>query len=218
MIRRLLVNAYRIPRPRVRSLVLWLLRRLEADEFTSPTLREIFRKYWGVEIGMYSHGCFVPWMIDRDTTIGRYCSIAANVRIVNHNHPLTFKSTSGLFFNPELGLTDKWLVEHRPLDIGSDVWIGANAVILPEVNRIGHGAVIGAGAVVNRDVPPYAVVLGNPGRVVKYRFSEQTIAKLLAERWWERDIDQLGDLTPFQTPLTEVADVATPVGAGQPAE
>nr|WP_330164787.1 CatB-related O-acetyltransferase [Catellatospora paridis] len=209
MIRRVLVKLYGIRRARVRSMVLWLLRRTDGDEFTSSALREIFKRYWGVEIGMYTHGgCFAPWMIDRDTTIGRYCSIAAGVRVVNHNHPLTFKSTSGLFFNPALGLTDRWLVEHRPLEIGSDVWIGANAVILPEVNRIGHGAVIGAGAVVNRDVPPYAVVLGNPARVVKYRFSEQTIAKLLAERWWDRDINQLGDLSAFQNPMTDEAPEA----------
>jgi hypothetical protein len=83
---------------------------------------------------------------------------------VNVNHPLAFWSTSGLFFNPANGLCDSWLVEHDPLEIGNDVWIGANAVILPEVNRISDGAVIDAGAVVNRDVPAYAVVLGNPGQ------------------------------------------------------
>ena len=54
------------------------------------------------------------------------------------------------------------------------MWIGANAVIMPEVNRVGDGAVIGAGAVVSRDVPPYAVVLGNPARVVKYRFPKRS--------------------------------------------
>jgi acetyltransferase-like isoleucine patch superfamily enzyme len=151
-------------------------------------------------------------MVDPHTKIGRYSSIAAGVRVVNHNHPLAFKGTSGLFFNPVLGLCDRWLVDHNPLEIGNDVWIGANAVILPEVNRIGDGAVIGAGAVVNRDVPPYAVVLGNPGRVVKYRFSPEVIACLLAEKWWEKDIEDLAErIGEFQVPLEDAG------GAGQQA-
>jgi virginiamycin A acetyltransferase len=201
MLSRLLVRLYAVNR--LRGVVLWLLRRVEASELTSPTLREIFSRYWGVDVGMYTHGgCFTPWAVDRRTTIGRYCSIAHGARVLNVNHPLDFKGTSGLFFNPELGLCDQWLVEYNPLEIGNDVWIGANAVILPEVNRIGDGAVIGAGAVVGRDVPPYAVVLGNPGRVVKYRFPEDVITNLLEEKWWEKDIEDLdGRMGDFQVPM-----------------
>jgi acetyltransferase-like isoleucine patch superfamily enzyme len=208
----LLVRLYAVKR--LRTLVLKAARRLEGGEFRSTTLREIFRRYWGVDIGLYTHGaCFEPWVVDRHTTIGRYSSIAGGVRILNHNHPITFKGTSGLFFNPALGLCEEWLTPFNPLTIGNDVWIGANAVILPEVNSVGDGAVIGAGAVVSRDVPPYAVVLGNPGRVVKYRFSEEVIAGLLEEKWWERDLDdlQVGD---FQTPL-ENADGGTPPASGR---
>ena len=218
MLRRFLVWLYAVPR--LRGLVLWLLRRLDGDtvgigpngeritgtyEFFSPTLRAIFSRYWGVDVGMYTHGgCFTPWMVDAGTKIGRYSSIAAGVRVVNRNHSLSFRSTSGLFFNPVSGLCDRWLVKLNPLEIGNDVWIGANAIIMPEVNRIGDGAVIGAGAVVNRDVPPYAVVLGNPARVVKYRFSEDVIARLLAEKWWEKDIEELaGRAGEFQVPLED---------------
>ena len=208
MLRSLLVRLYAVGR--LRKLVLWLVRRLEGDEFRSPTLRKIFSTYWGVDVGMYTNGgCFVPWMLDAHTKIGRYSSIASGVRAVNHNHPLAFKGTSGLFFNPALGLCDRWLVDHNPLEIGNDVWIGANVVIMPEVNRIGDGAVIGAGAVVNRDVPPYAVVLGNPGRVVKYRFSPEVIARLLAEKWWENDIEDLaGHIGEFQVPLEDTGGAA----------
>jgi virginiamycin A acetyltransferase len=207
---RLLVRLY--ARKRLRVLVLRVARRLEGGEFCSTTLREIFARYWGVEVGLYTHGgCFQPGMIDFMTKIGRYSSIAHGVRVVNANHPLAFKGTSGLFFNPELGLCDRLLVDHNPLEIGNDVWIGANAVILPEVNRIGDGAVIGAGAVVNRDVPPYAVVLGNPARVVKYRFSEEVIARLLEEKWWDKDLDELtGRKGEFQVPLDGA------VGGGRP--
>jgi acetyltransferase-like isoleucine patch superfamily enzyme len=208
MVRRLLVRLYAVNR--LRGPVLWVLRRLEGDEFRSATLRVIFARYWGVEVGMYTHGgCFTPWMVDPQTRIGRYCSIASGVRIINHNHPLSFKGTSGLFFNPALGLCDRWLVDHTSLEIGNDVWIGANAVIMPEVGRIGDGAVIGAGAVVHRDVPPYAVVLGNPGRVVKYRFPEDVITRLLAERWWDLDVEELaGRIEEFQVPVVDPGPTA----------
>lgn len=188
---------------RLRWLVFKAARRLEGGEMRSVTLRRVFRQYWGVDVGMYTHGaCFEPWAVDPHTSIGRYCSIAAGARIINVNHPLDFKGMSGLFFNPALGYCDEWLAEFRPLEIGNDVWIGANAVVLPEVSKIGDGAVIGAGAVVGRDVPDYAVVLGNPGRVVKYRFDQETIARLLAERWWDRDLDELAEsIEDFQVPF-----------------
>jgi acetyltransferase-like isoleucine patch superfamily enzyme len=211
MANRLLVRLYAVKR--LRGLVLKAARRLEGGELHSTSLREIFSKYWGVEIGLYTHGaCFQPWVVDPKTKIGRYCSIAHGIRIINHNHPLSFKGTSGLFFNPDEGLCDRWLVGHNPLEIGNDVWIGANAVIMPEVNRIGDGAVIGAGAVVSRDVPPYAVVLGNPGRVVKYRFSEDVIARLLEEKWWEKDVSELkGRIGEFTVPLDGATGVSQPL-------
>jgi len=219
MISRLLVRLYAAKR--LRPLVLKVARRLEGGEFRSTTLREIFRRYWGVDIGLYTHGaCFEPWVVDRYTTIGRYSSIAHGARILNHNHPIGLKGTSGLFFNPALGLCEDWLTPFNPLSIGNDVWIGANAVILPEVNSVGDGAVIGAGAVVSRDVPPYAVVLGNPGRVVKYRFPPEVVARLLEEKWWEQDLpDVASRIREFQTPLEDVrpAEVTVPSPA-RPAE
>jgi len=209
---RLLVRLYGVKSPRLRRLVLRTARYLEGGEIRSTTLREIFAKYMGVKVGLYTNGgCFEPWTIDPKTKIGRYSSIASGVRIVNHNHPISFRGMSPLFYSPALGLCDRLLVDFNPLEIGNDVWIGGNALILPEVNRIGDGAVIGAGAVVNRDVPPYAVVLGNPARVVKYRFSEDVIARLLEEKWWEKDLDELADrIGEFQVPLDGA------VGGGQP--
>ncbi len=68
--------------------------------------------------------------------------------------------------------------------VGSDVWIGMEAVILPG-SRIGDGAIVGARAVVSGAVPPYSVVVGNPARVVRHRFDERTISRLLAVRWWD---------------------------------
>ncbi|BBY51345.1 hypothetical protein MARA_48130 [Mycolicibacterium arabiense] len=197
-----LVRLYAIRR--LRPLVLWMLRRLEGDAYKSPTIRTIFARYWGVEIGMYTIGaCFEPWVVDPKTKIGRYCSIAHGVRIINGNHPLGLKSTNAVFHNPMFGLCDDWIGDElNALEIGNDVWIGANAVILPEVTRVGHGAVIGAGAVVSKDVPDYGVVLGNPARLVKKRFSDETIAALLEERWWDQDLEDLTHRLPeFQNYL-----------------
>jgi carbonic anhydrase/acetyltransferase-like protein (isoleucine patch superfamily) len=202
IVKGLLVRAYRFRR--LRGLVLKVVRRLEGGQDRSPTIRRIWREYWGVDIGRYTDGgCFEEWMVDPWTTIGRYCSIAEGVRILNHNHPLNLRSSSGLFFNPALGLCDRWLVGFTPLEIGNDVWIGAKATIMPEVRSIGHGAVVGAGAIVTKDVPPYAVVLGNPARVVKYRFPPEVIAELLEEKWWEKDLEELvaEGIERFQVPL-----------------
>lgn len=210
MISDLLVRLYAFRR--LRGTVARIVRRLEGGELNSKTLRRIFSRYWGVDVGYYSHGaCFVPWAADRFTKIGRYCSIAEGVRIVNVNHPLDFKGTSGLFFNPALGYCKEWLVEFNPIEIGNDVWIGAHAIVLPEVRRIGHGAVIGAGAVVNKDVPDYAVVLGNPGRVVKYRFAPKVIDQLLSEAWWEKDMHEIAtEIAQYQTPLSGPIDHEVP--------
>ena len=80
--------------------------------------------------------------------------------------------------------------------IGSDVWIGLGATILSGVT-IGHGAVIGARAVVAKDVPPYAVAVGNPARVVHYRFDGRTVERLLAVSWWDRSDEWIKEHLPL---------------------
>lgn len=181
-----------VKRNKARYVLLNYARRKEGGEFLSPTLRGVLQKYHHVKIGMYTHGgCFVAGNYDRYTTIGRYCSIAMTSRAMNRNHPLEFKSMHAYFFNPSLSVCEKDIVEYIPLEIGNDVWIGHNAIIMPSVKHIGDGAVVGAGAVVNKDVPPYGVVVGNPGRVVRYRFPEDKIRELLVEKWWDKDIDIL---------------------------
>ena len=119
---------------------------------------------------------------------------------MNRNHPMDFKSTHAFFFNPALGRCSGVELEYTPLDIGHDVWIGANALILPHTTNIGHGAVIAAGAVVNKDVPPYAVVVGNPARLVRFRFPPKVVEELLASKWWEKPIEEL-DMAEFSRPF-----------------
>ena len=189
---KLLYWFYGIGNYRIRNFILKIIQKLEGGELYSETLRKIFKEYYKVNIGMYTHGgCFVPGQIDKFTTIGRYCSIARSVRVMNRNHPMDFRSTHAFFFNPGLKICDKDVIEYIPLCIGNDVWIGHNVIIHPHVKTIGDGAVIGAGAVVHNDVPPYAIVIGNPGRPVRYRFSKEVIEGLLASRWWEKDIDKI---------------------------
>lgn len=185
-----------------RYLTCRVINRLEGGEIYSASLREIFRRYHGVEVGAYTHGgCFVPHAFGRNTKVGRYTSIAKSAFAATLDHPTEFKGMHGFFFNSNLGYTDH-VREYSQLVIGNDVWLGHNAVIGSNVTSIGDGAVIGAGAVVFKNVPPYALVVGNPGRVVRYRFSRDTIERLLQERWWEQDIDQLApSISTFDRPL-----------------
>lgn len=194
-----------------RFLVTKAVNRFEGGEIYSPTLREVFRRYHGVEIGAYTHGgCFVPHSFGRNTRIGRYTSIARSAFAATLDHPTEFKGMHGFFFNSNLGYTDH-VREYSHLTIGNDVWLGHNAVIGSNVASIGDGAVIGAGAVVFKDVPPYAVVVGNPGRVVRYRFSAETISRLLEEKWWEQDIDSLApEITNFARPLEDGGSAPEP--------
>jgi acetyltransferase-like isoleucine patch superfamily enzyme len=176
---------------------------IEGGELYSLTLRDIMRKYHGVDIGLYTAGApFVPWAFRPGTKIGRFCSIFTTVRAFNANHPMNLKSTHAIFYNPALGLVSGDLIERLPVAIGNDVLVGHNAIILPSVRTIGDGAVIGAGSVVHEDVPPYAVVVGHPGRIVRYRFNKEVIADLLASRWWDKPLAELSlELEAFRRPL-----------------
>ena len=101
------------------------------------------------------------------------------------NHPLSFISTSAIFYNKSFGGFDVKGIERKTLTIGNDVWIGHGALILAGCNSIGYGVAIGTGAIITKNVPPYAVVAGNPGKIIKFRFNEETIKKLENTRWWE---------------------------------
>ena len=128
--------------------------------------------------------------------IGSYCSIAGDVTfILGGNHPLDIFSTypfSNHFHVPNFTVEDK--STKGPINIGSDVWIGHGAIILSGIS-IGQGAVIGAGSVVTKDVPPYAVYLGS--KVVKYRFDAKTIEKLMMIDFNEITENQLLEIEPL---------------------
>lgn len=129
--------------------------------------------------------------------IGRFCSVSNNVLRASGKHPIDFVTTHPAFYSKEhpCGLsyvgTDKfketvYLEKAYQVQIGNDVWIGTGAILLDGVT-IGNGAIVAAGAVVNKDVPPYAVVGGVPAKIIKYRFSEEIVKKLEESRWWEKE-------------------------------
>jgi virginiamycin A acetyltransferase len=193
LISRLLYNLYAVNIRTFRISLRKLMRLYWGSqyEFYSITLRKIFKNYHGVEIGMYSHGgCFVPNSMPPGVTIGRYCSIALGSGVYL-NHPINMLSTHAFFFNPALGYVKDDPMSTTKLIIGNDVWIGQNAIILPGCTRIGDGAIIGAGSVVNKDIPPFAIAIGNPCRVVQYRFSKKIIEDLLSSQWWNKTMDEL---------------------------
>lgn len=130
-------------------------------------------------------------------SVGKYCSISGNVVIGMGNHTLDRLSTSPIFTEKYNGTGYSWIdedvagiVKYKPVKIGNDVWIGVRAVILGGV-QIGDGAVIGAGAVVTKDVPDFAIVAGVPAKIIRYRFPENTIAKLQKIGWWNLPEDVL---------------------------
>ncbi len=187
----------------LRKLIRRVVMRLEGGELYSLTLRRVFSTYHGVTVGLYSGGAaFVPYALPAGTTVGRYSTLTGTMKAFNANHPMNLKSTHAFFYNPRLGVTRKDCITRPPLTIGSDVFIGHNAIILPPVRSIGDGAVIGAGTVVQEDVPPYAVVVGHPGKKVRYRFPQDHRQQLLESRWWEKPIDELrAELDSFQQTL-----------------
>ena len=135
--------------------------------------------------------------------IGKFCSIACGAKFIftSANHSLKSLSTYPFpIFFEEWGLDVKNIREawdnKGDIVIGSDVWIGYEAVILSGVT-IGDGAVVGARAVVTKDVPPYTVVGGVPARPIKKRFDEQTIDRLLKLRWWDFDKEKIKECIPF---------------------
>jgi acetyltransferase-like isoleucine patch superfamily enzyme len=135
-------------------------------------------------------------------SIGRYCSIAKNVTIGQdrQSHPLSWlTSHSGLVSRRQ---QRGGIAPHhdgvKQAVIGHDVWIGMDVLILDGVT-IGTGAVIGAQSLVNKDIPPYAIAVGSPARVVRYRFAQDVIDGLLACQWWNLPAQRLAQL-PIENP------------------
>lgn len=166
--------------------------------------------YKGCHIGRFTYGYeAILSKYPLASSIGRYCSINTTARIWN-NHPVNYVTTHPIldvpafhpgkereFYLNKYGMYfENFPIENSPLRnnkavvIGNDVWIGANVIILPGIT-IGDGSILAAGAVVTKDVEPYSIVGGVPGRIIKYRFPEKMIETFLKIKWWEWSIEQI---------------------------
>lgn len=176
----------------VASFFINLACRLEGGQYKSKTARLFLKRDYGVEIGAHSYGsCFTPKMLAPSVKIGNFSSFGKGVRVIPQNHPYKTLSTHPYLYEHQFGFIAQDNLIPSCTEIGSDVWIGHSAIILAGCRKIGHGAIVGAGAIVTKDVPDYAIVAGNPARVIKYRFSEATIERLLSEQWWNQGLEYL---------------------------
>lgn len=133
-------------------------------------------------------------VLDFVSEIGAFCSISRDVKIGLGSHPKKYLSTSPLFYAKERGMISSSsydTTEEKGFTIiEDDVLISANACILEGI-RIGTGAIVGAGAVVTHDIPPYAIVAGIPAKIIGYRFDKETCEMLLSEKWWTLPLEEI---------------------------
>jgi acetyltransferase-like isoleucine patch superfamily enzyme len=174
-----------------------LFKRLRhADHDGDDATREVMRRFYGVDVGRYTYGAFkIDLSIARGTRVGSFCSLAQGVRLGGSNHPVEEVSTHPFHYMRNRGLIDhddRALIERMnpPVVVEDDVWVGVDAIVLPGVT-VGRGAVVGAGSVVTRDVDPYTIVAGAPARVLRKRFGDDQIRRLLAIDWPSWDDETL---------------------------
>ena len=174
----------------------------------SASLRKFCLKKYHVDIGLYTYGsCFSSdFNTGGNVKIGRYCSFGPNVHYYGANHPVRMAVMSPYFYNKKFGGLNVDDIQREHLFIGNDVWIGSNAILLSKCHTIGNGAVIGAGTIITGDVPAYSIVVGNPGRVIRYRFDEKTIAALDSSKWWEYTPDTLYEFYEYMNNPSEFAE------------
>jgi len=172
-----------------------LAQKLEGGPFFSKTLRDILDRYHGAKIGKYSYGAVLsPGLLPHGSEVGAYCSIGMNFIVRRRNHPIDRLTQHPFFYNSAVGLLSSdsiHSIADNPLVIGNDVWIGDSVIILAGCRHIGDGAVVGAGAVVTKDVEAFSVVVGAPARPIRRRYEPETEDLVRASQWWLLPVHEL---------------------------
>lgn len=141
-----------------------------------------------------------------NTEIGAFCSIADNVIIGGSTHPIKWVSTSPVFHSGKnimgKNFSDHLFQTTKKTIIESDVWIGNNCLIKSGIT-INTGAIVGMGAIVTKDIGPYEIWAGNPARMIRKRFDDNTIEGLLDIKWWEWNDDKLDNNADFMNNVSE---------------
>lgn len=158
----------------------------------SLKVRETTFKYGRGTYGRLIQVSGTNWKEDCDRLIvGNYCSIAVNATLIRGQHNHKAVSTFPFIIGDEY-IPRNSIYLNEPTIIGNDVWVGANTTFMPGV-KVSDGAVIASGAVVTKDVPPYAIVGGVPAKVISYRFSEEIIKDLLEIKWWNWSLKDINE-------------------------
>ena len=163
----------------------------------SYPIRKFYNEHHGLEIGYGTFGgCWLnPNLFWKNIKIGNYCSFANELSVYTANHPMSMYTTHPVAYDANYGApnNDNDIVPNE-LIIGHGVWVGQRSLILPGCHVIGNGAIVGGGSVVTKDVPPYAIVAGNPAKIIRYRLEKEVIEKLETTRWWEHNKEELIDI------------------------
>lgn len=167
-----------------------------SQEFSAEPYSSFYSGLTFVSIGSFSYFNSIVPANDLDMRVGRYCSIASGLKVLGINHPIDRFTTSSVSYDKTPIITkhivnNKFIVRGNPnnkksfsINIENDVWIGGDVTLCRGIT-IGNGAVIAAGSIVTKDVPPYAVVAGNPARIIKFRFNSDIVHELIQTKWWE---------------------------------
>lgn len=173
----------------------------EGGVLSSQSFRDHLLRTRQINLGEYSYGEVEDILnFPVKTRIGRYTSIGPGVKAFSANHPYGFLSMHPFFYRDDIGIAKHEKIVRKTLNIGHDVWIGANAIICPGCENIGNGAIIAAGAVVTKDVPDFAICGGNPARVMRMRFDDDLAKRINDSNWWLND---LSELQKYESEMTQ---------------
>jgi len=206
---RKLFSDYPSTRPYVTKHIL----RKENCEYYSGTMRQLFHDLYDIDVGFGSYGWYNSGFRPH-VSIGAYCSIAKGVQRFAGNHPMEMFSTHPFFHRDKFGYYPEHY-DYKSLEIGNDVWIGINVIITAGCEKIGDGAVIGAGSVVTHDVQPYEVVAGNPARHIRYRFNEEERKLLIESRWYELEPEELSQIKEYSEDIPRFVEEVKKIKANK---